>query len=283
MPTAVCSAESWRSVLNTLNSRRLDRSRCSSRRRRGSPSALRSSPICSVDDLAQRGAVGGEVLPHLQGAILERHDRHHVGDRHLRVEELPRVLVRAELVGQRHRRLVEVEHQQPPVLIFDGARRRGRDVYDVGDATGGPAAAASGAAPRRERLRRLDDPARWRCADIRRRRCPARWLSSKTTKSFGGQTLDRLALACPSRRRSGRPAASSSGTWAAPARSRAGARGAGAGGGARGCRSEAGRAQAGACDAPAVWTQASSLYRSSLIWRCERMSHRIRTPHSCGL
>ena len=48
------------------------------------------------------------------------------GRRHLRVDVLQRVGVRADLIGRRHRRAVEVEDEQPPVLIADVARAAAR-------------------------------------------------------------------------------------------------------------------------------------------------------------
>ena len=90
--TAVCSADSWRSVLKMLNSA----SSCpnaapvsADARVAGSSSPSSPSPTIRVcDDAQQLVAIVGEVLLHVDGAAGERHDRDQIGGRHLRADEL---------------------------------------------------------------------------------------------------------------------------------------------------------------------------------------------------
>ncbi len=77
-----------------------------------------------ADDLAQLFLVVGKVILHRYGAVLERHDRDQIRSRHLRVDELERIGVSADRIGRRHVRPIEVEHDQPLVLIADVARGR---------------------------------------------------------------------------------------------------------------------------------------------------------------
>ncbi len=95
----------------------------------GMPSPSLSSPKISVwIDLAQRAAVGGEVLLDADGAAAEGHDREHVRRLHLRVDEGLRRGVGAHLIGGRHRGEIEVEDQQPAIAIAGVAGRRNRDL-----------------------------------------------------------------------------------------------------------------------------------------------------------
>ena len=81
-----------------------------------------------LDHVAQRAAVGGEVLLDADGAAAEGHDRQQVRRLHLRVDEGLRRGVGAHLIAGRHRGQIEIEHQQPPVAV---ARVAGRRVDDL--------------------------------------------------------------------------------------------------------------------------------------------------------
>ena len=81
-----------------------------------------------LDHVAERAAVGGEVLLHAHGAAAEGHDRHQVRRLHLRVDERLRRGVGTHLIARRHRGQIEVQDQQPAVAVAGVARRRDRDL-----------------------------------------------------------------------------------------------------------------------------------------------------------
>ena len=124
---AVCRAESWRSVLKTLNS-------LSSWPKAAPVSALLASSIVSADALAfaddqglenaeQLVAIGGEVLEDIDRATLVAEDGDQVDGGHLRAEELLGGGERAQLVGRTHGRHVEVEREQAAILVALVVRR----------------------------------------------------------------------------------------------------------------------------------------------------------------
>jgi hypothetical protein len=79
-----------------------------------------------LNDFPQRGLVVGEVGLHGDRAVLERHDGDQIRRCHLRIDVLQRVRIRTDLIGRRHSRAIEVEDEQPPVLVTDVAGRRRR-------------------------------------------------------------------------------------------------------------------------------------------------------------
>ncbi len=76
-----------------------------------------------LDDLPQPRTIAGEILFHADRAPLEGHDGDEVGRRHLGIDELQRVRVGTHLIRRRHRREIEIQHEQAPILIPDVAWR----------------------------------------------------------------------------------------------------------------------------------------------------------------
>ncbi len=69
--------------------------------------------------------VVGEVLLHADAAALESHHGDQIGRCHLRLDVFHRGVVRAQQIRGRHRRQIEIEHEQTTVAIFHVARLTG--------------------------------------------------------------------------------------------------------------------------------------------------------------
>ena len=172
-----------------LTERRCPGRACPGCRRR--PSRRRRSEL--QNDL-RSGAVVGEILLHPHGAALERHDRHQIGRRSICVSmNFCALRVRAHLIGGRHRRQIEVQHQQPAIPVADVAA--GGEEICVGAAD----------------CRRLAPAAAQRARGVRQRRsascasgAASRWNSTKviacgspssvTEEVLGREALDGLAV-----------------------------------------------------------------------------------------
>jgi hypothetical protein len=81
-----------------------------------------------LDDLAEDAAIAGEVLLDADGAAAEGHDREQIGRLHLLVDEGVGGGIRTHLIGGRHRRQIEIKHEQAAIAIASVAGRWNRDL-----------------------------------------------------------------------------------------------------------------------------------------------------------